>query len=218
MIYDISGNEIIHDRLHNKSILAIGDSFVKGHTLSDTDTWLYKLAGRHNMISVNCGINGTSLAYSNPESYPSIMENYQSYISNNPNMDYIVVIAGHNDASANLHGGTAIPIGTNTDSVNTTFKGALNILISALITAYPTGHILFLSPFNRHGTEADYAEAMKDITGIYSIPFYDCYRRSEVCFQNNAQNSAFGIDDSLHLNAAGNERLSHIIEAKLFEL
>lgn len=221
MIYDYLGNEVfssVPSRLRGKKILAIGDSFVKGHTLPDSDTWLHKLATRQNMTAVNYGVNGASLAYSNPESYPSIMENYQTYITNNPNMDYVIVIAGHNDASANLHGGTAIPIGTDSDTVNTTFKGALNILISALITAYPTGHILFLSPFNRHGTESDYADAMKEITGIYSVPFYDCYRRSGICFQNNAQNLTFGIGDSLHLNAAGNERFSYIIESKLLEL
>lgn len=218
MIYDINGNVIINNRLQGKKILAIGDSFVKGHTLSESQTWLYKLATRNGMTAVNCGRNGASIAYSNPESYQSIMETYQADITNNPNMDYIIVLAGHNDASPTGHGGTAIPIGANTDSINTTFKGALNILIPALLTAYPSAHILFMSPFNLRGIEEDYADAMKEITGIYSIPFYDCYRRSTVCFQNTAQAETFELGNTLHLNEAGQERFSYIVESKLLEL
>lgn len=217
MVYDINGNSI-DNRLSGKKILAIGDSFVRGDTATDSQLWLTKLASRNNMTAYNHGINGASIAYSNPETYPSIMERYQSIISAVPSTDYVVVLAGHNDANPSIHGGTAIPIGENTDDVNTTFKGALNILISALLTAYPTAIMLFMSPFNRREYEGEYAEAMEEVTGLYSVPFYDNYKRSSVCFQNSAQKNAFDLNNTLHLNEAGHERFSYIVEEKLLSL
>lgn len=204
--------------LNNKKLLAIGDSFIKGDGVQSSKCFISLIGAMYNMSVSNCGINGASLAYSANEQYTSIMETYEDDIANNPEMDVVIVLVGHNDSNAAIHGGAAIPIGSDNDNVNTTFKGALNILINALLNAYPTAKILFLSPFKRTGNESAYAEAMEEITGKYSVAYYDNYKRSTICFTNAAQNSAYGVGTTKHLNVAGHARYSQIVTAKLCEL
>ena len=215
-MYNLNGELTgVKNRLCGKTLLVIGDSFVEGHTLSESQTWAYKLADRNGMTCINKGINGASIAYSANEQYTSIVESIASIINSVSSADYVVVLAGHNDANADLHGGTAIPIGNDDDAANTTYKGALNIIIDALLDAYPTAHILLCAPFNRRGIEEDYAAAMETMAGIYSVPFFDSYHRSTICFQNTAQNTTYELENTLHLNEAGHERFSYIIDAQL---
>lgn len=217
MLYDYEGNPIGGEsRLTGKKILAIGDSFIKGHTLSDSQTWVHKLAQRNGMTSYNYGINGASIAYdAGHTTYTSVSEALPSILSAVSSTDYVVLLGGHNDANPDLHGGTAIPIGNNTDTVNTTFKGALNIIITDLLGAYPTAKMLFLSPFNRRGIEKPYEEAMKEITGLYSQRFFDCYDRSGITFDVAEVAAVYELNGSLHLNEAGQERFSYVVESLL---
>lgn len=114
----------LHDNpLYNKSILAIGDSFVKGHSLPDEKTWLSILAERNKMIKYNYGVNGASVAKDSNQKIISIVEYIDCVINNISAVDYIVFLAGHNDANPDLHGGMPIPIGKNNDNLDTTFKG-----------------------------------------------------------------------------------------------
>lgn len=201
--------------LISKKILAIGDSFVSGHTLSDSQTWLYKLANRNNMTKYNYGLNGSSLAKASGQSTQCVMDRLNSILSSVPSADYILVLAGHNDSNASLNGGQAIPIGENSDTLNTTFKGAMNNLIKALIDKYPTGKLLFLTPFNRRTTEEPYVNAMKEICAKYSIPCFDNYHGSGICFQNSTHLANYDLSSSLHLNEKGQERISYVYESIL---
>ena len=202
--------------LYGKKILAIGDSFVKGHSLSDNQTWLYKLAKRHNMTYYNYGFNGASIAYDpNDTQYTSIMTQLQSILDTVNETDYIVVLGGHNDSNPSLHGGSAIPIGNDTDNVNTTFKGALNILITSLLTKYPNAKLLMMSPFYRRNTEEPYGVAMEEVSGLWGQSFYDCYHRSGITFKNQAHKNLYELGGSLHMNELGQERFSYLVEKQL---
>lgn len=201
--------------LYEKKIGAIGDSFVDYNTVGSGKCWLDKIANRNGMTVYNYGLSSSSLAYDPNQTVLSVMDRYQSMISEAPNLDYVLVLAGHNDSNASLHGGTAIPIGSNADTVNTTFKGALNILIKALLDAYPLARIVFLTPFNRRGTELPYVDAMKEICGLYSIPCFDNYRGSGVCFQNSNQRVYYDLNNTLHLTELGNEFVSYKYESLL---
>lgn len=198
--------------LEGKTILAIGDSFVKGHTLNENKTWVSKIATRNNMTKYVYATNGISLTGSNSSTLAKQMD---TIISNVKSADYVVLLAGHNDANPSLNGGTAVPIGENSDSNDTTFKGGLNLIINKLLTAYPTAHILFLTPFNRRGIEEEYAQAMKEICGIWCIPCFDNYHNGNMCFQNEAQQGIYELSGSLHYNEAGQERLSYLYESIL---
>ena len=208
MIYDYNGNEITGMRLVGKKLLGIGDSFIAESTAGAGNDLLSKIADGKNMTVYNYGVSSSSLAYDANETVPSVMSRYQSIIASVPAADYVVVLAGHNDSNPDLHGGTAISIGQDTDTVNTTFKGALNILIDALLTAYPTAGILFLTPFQRRGTEEPYVDAMIEMCAKYSVPVFDNFRESGIYLYNTAQDQQFDVGN-LHLNAKGNERMAH---------
>ena len=201
--------------LHGKTILAIGDSFVKGHSLADTMTWVSKLASRNQMSKYVYATNGVSLAHASGQSASALVNTLSAITSNVAHTDFIVLLAGHNDANPDLNGGSAIPIGENTDNVKTTFKGALNITIKTLLNAYPTAKTLFLTPFNRRGIEEPYVEAMKEICGIWCIPCFDNYHSGGICFQSEGQARVYELSNSLHLNEAGQERVSLLYESLL---
>ena len=223
IFYNYSGNQIFNSEsgsasfgaLQGKKLLAIGDSFVKGHTLSEEATWVSKIARRNGMTQYVYATNGASLAYASGQSATALVQTLSTITAQISDADYILVLIGHNDANPDLNGGTAIPIGENADTQNTTFKGALNQTISTLLDAYPTAKLLFLTPFNRRGIEEPYAEAMKEVCGNWCVPCFDNYHSSGICFQSDAQAGAYELSDSLHLNEAGQERISRLYESIL---
>lgn len=218
-----SGDIVISDgesvsttnKLEGKSFICIGDSFVKGHTLSESQTWAYKLATRNNMTYHKHAVNGVSLTYKSGQSSTALINSIDDFLSGVSAADYVIVLAGHNDANPDLNGGSAVPIGENTDKINTTFKGALNLLIDKLYVKYPTAKLLFLTPFNRRGIEEPYVEAMKEICGVWCIPCFDNYHSGGICFQNAAQAAKYELSTTLHLNEAGQERVSYLYESLL---
>lgn len=222
IFYNYSGDQIFTSQsssssgpLQGKKLLAIGDSFVKGHTLTEDKTWAAKIAQRNGMTQYVYATNGVSLAYASGQSATALVNTMGTITAQVPSADYILLLAGHNDANPDLNGGSAIPIGENTDTGNTTFKGALNQTISTLLDAYPTAKLLFLTPFNRRGIEEPYAEAMKEVCGNWCVPCFDNYHSSGICFRSDAQAGAYELSDSLHLNEAGQERISQLYESIL---
>lgn len=205
----------INNELDGKTILCIGDSFVKGHTLSESQTWAYKLAQRNNMTYHKHAVNGVALTYKSGQSGTALITTIDNFISGISTADYIVVLIGHNDANPDLNAGAAITIGENTDNVNTTFKGALNMLISKLYAKYPTAKLLFLTPFNRRGIEEPYVNAMKEICGKWCVPCFDNYHSGGICFQNESQAAKYELSGTLHLNELGQERVSYLYESLL---
>ena len=204
-IENVSAN--ISSALYGKTIVAIGDSFIDYRTQGLGNDLLSKIAEGNNMSIHNYGLSSSSLAYDTNQTVLSVMDRYEAMLNEVPNADYVMVLAGHNDSNPSLHNGTAIPIGENDDNITTTFKGALNILINALLNKYPKAGILFLTPFNRRGTELPYVKAMEEICEKYSIPCFNNYKSSGICFQNSTQ---LGIYDqaNLHLNGLGNEKMA----------
>jgi len=196
--------------LIGKKIAAIGDSFVYGHTLGTDKVWLEKIANRNNMFSLNYGINGNCIAG---------MKGISSrFIEMENNLDYVVILGGHNDANPKNN----ISIGQNTDYTIDTFKGALNILINGLIKKYPFAKILFLTPFNRYSYELDYVNAMVDICDLYNIPYFNCYTSSGINFYMEEERKKYDLKVngaySKHLTELGNEIFSRKIEVILKSL
>lgn len=203
--------------LANKKILAIGDSFIDYNTQGLGNDLLSIIADRCSMTQYNYGLSSSSLAYDSNQTVLSVMDRYEDMLDEVAEVDYIIVLAGHNDSNPELHGGSAIPIGADSDDTNNTFKGALNILIPALITKYPLARILFLTPFNRRGVELPYATAMEEVCAKYSVPCFNNYKASGICFQNAAQKAYFDLNNTLHLTKLGNEYMAnkyiHILES-----
>ena len=58
-------------------------------------------------------------------------------------LDYMILFWGTNDYGGNM------PIGQDTDEGHTTFKGAINLIVKNILTAYPNIHLIFFTPFWR---------------------------------------------------------------------
>ena len=201
-------------QLEGKSLLAIGDSFVYGHTLGHTSgkTWEEKIASRNNMTLNVYATNGISLGGSNSS---TISKGLESAISGISSVDYIVILGGHNDANASLNGGSQVPIGSNTDTEYTTYKGAINYMITTLQDKYPSAYILFCTPFLRNNTEESYAEAMKEVCAYRSVSCFDDFNDSGLNFVNTTVKNLYELDNSKHFNEDGQLLLSYIYEKVL---
>lgn len=196
------------NRLKGKKIGVIGDSYVYGHTLGVDKSWVTQLGKRNEMIYFNYGVNGGMISGVNGAA--------ERYVNMEVDLDYVVVFGGHNDAT------NSVPIGNDTDTTITTFKGALNVLCKGLQSKYPKARILFMTPSHRKGNEVPYGQAIKDICYKYGIQVYDTYAKlginvGEGNEGNVNQKEVFELVP-LHLNELGNEYLSYKVEAELLTL
>ena len=115
---------------------------------------------------------------------------------------HIFVMGGANDYNY------SIPIGTNSDTEITTFKGAVKHIITTLTNKFPRAKIVFGTTYRRNQEYLDkpYADAMLEICKIYSIPCLNNYENSGVQFFNEEWMKIYGAINALgnnHLNAAG---------------
>ncbi len=190
------------DPLKNKKIVAIGDSMVRGHTLTVAQTWLALIAARVGATYVNYGINGNYL--SNTGTTPVISR----YGSMDDDADYVLVFAGTNDAA-----GAGVPMGAASSSNTTEFNGALNVLIAGLITKYPAKKIGFITPYRRNSNYPAYVQAIKDRCAEHGVAVFDNIINGGVDWTNAAQVAAITLGDSYHLNVPGMVYVSSKYEA-----
>ncbi|EPY5319789.1 SGNH/GDSL hydrolase family protein [Klebsiella variicola] len=129
-----------------------------------------------------------------------------------------------------------IPIGSITDSVNTTVYGALNIIAQKLRARAPTKPILWATPFNgdydsertgawvdgetnQYGRVSDYAAAIRAVALRYGFPLIDL---NADCGWTKFNSSNFLMTEGdinpsrIHLNAdAGPARISSLVTDRL---
>lgn len=205
--------------LFGKKIGAIGDSLIYGNNLGNGHVWLHKLALKNHMTEYNYGINGNPIAAASGYSGQPMSVRYSDMADD---LDYVVVLGGANDRRLN------VPIGTESDATNTTFKGALKILIEGLLTKYPGKKILFLTNYNRvqglnsAGLEdKDYVDAMLEMCALYGIPCFDNYRKSGISWHTDLQTSwadegvSLGGSINRHFSDAGYDFLLPVYEQLL---
>lgn len=211
MIYDINGNPLyagdVANRLINKKIAVIGDSFVSGTTENQkSDMWWYKIAQRNSMTPVDLGVGGESLR---------VMVQSARYANIPSDSDYIVVFTGHNDVSYDH-----TDLGEKGDTTNTTFYGCLAILCAWVLNNRPLARTLFITPTHRtYATVLPYVTAMKEVCYDYTIPCWDSYGNLGILIGQHSdvdQRSVFETTTQpSHLNALGQDYLSYKVEAQL---
>ena len=195
------------DQLSGKRIGVIGDSYVRNHTEPIENTWHYKFAQKHGMEYFNYGKNGNSIAYSSPRWGEALYLRYQKM---EDNLDYVVVIAGHNDAFK-------------LDSIGgiDNFKDRMKILCKGLTDKYPTAKIFFFTRWTCKDFKGSDSEkvvnAMIEICGEYSIPILDCARKSGIYAESEAFRKIYfqaskNNTDTAHLNAKGHDRFLPVAE------
>jgi lysophospholipase L1-like esterase len=126
----------------------------------------------------------------------------------------VTILGGTNDYRGS--GGDGVPLGVKGSTDVNDFYGALKTLIEGLITKFPKGKILFITPPRRTNDTSpnaqgfkllDYVNAIKDMCGDYSIPVLDLYNQGGI----NSFNSSTLQVDGLHPNQAGYEMISRKI-------
>lgn len=138
-------------------------------------------------------------------------------------VDYIVISYGTNDF------GGEVPIGADSDTTGTTFKGAINTSIARILATYPRIQILFATPLWRSRVYADgddsnvtpnnsgvflreYVQAIKTRAKAYQIPVTDLYDNSGISILNWTTM----MPDGLHpWSVPGVERVATMIAGAL---
>ncbi len=207
------------DKLYGKVIAAIGDSYVKGNSLADHQTWLAKIGRRNSMTYYNRGKNGDMIAWDGVNHPDGTTITRRFDVEMPAYADIVIVFGGHNDATM------AIPIGENTDTTDVTFKGALNVLIDKAITKYPKALIIFITPSYRYGAEIAYSNAMQEIALLNNIIYINTWTDFNFTLKNASQKvkyderyvglyDKYGVNKN-HFSEEGHERMSYIVEQKI---
>ena len=200
------------DPLKGKKIGFIGDSYVANHRDKVENSWHYKFAKKHGMEYYNYGKNGNCISL-DLKRWGIAM--YKRYADMRPDLDYVVVIAGHNDASD----GRLDSIGVDT------FKERLSVLCEGLIERYPHARIFFFTPWacdNFVGSpRQQVVDAMLEVCGSYGIPVFDAARRSNIFVRSEQFRKIYFQggkgDDTAHLNAKGHDRFLPVAESFILQ-
>ena len=196
--------------LAGKTVLVLGDSYVRNHRRPFQETWHYLFAEKHRMNYRNYGRNGGCIAFDRTrEGFgPSLLVRYQEMTDT---ADYVIVIAGHNDA---------VKAGNNEDSLKMV-ADSLDRLCCLLIDKYPTAKIAFITPWNvdKPGF-MQVIDIMKDVCGRHSIPVFDAARQSGVHVRSDKFRQRFfqSPSDTAHLNAEGHRHVLNRMEKFLLAL
>ncbi|MBQ7510025.1 MAG: SGNH/GDSL hydrolase family protein [Prevotella sp.] len=194
--------------LKGKKIGIIGDSYVRNHREPVENTWHYKFAKKHQMEYYNYGRNGNCIAIDLKQWGTAMYKRYQEM---RDDLDYVVVVAGHNDASP----GRVDSIGIDT------FKERLAILCEGLIERYPHARLFFFTPWacdNFTGsTRQQVVDAMLEVCGSYGIPVFDAARNSNIFVRSEQFRKIYFQggkgNDTAHLNARGHDRFLPVAES-----
>lgn len=198
-----------HTPLYGKTMNIIGDSYVKNHRRPVEESWHAKVAEKYAMTYNNYGRNGNCIAFDRTdEGWGTAM--YKRYVEMTDSADYVLVVAGHNDAE---HIGR---LGSLDD-----FKERLAMLCEGLIAKYPSAKIAFYTPWGvPRPNFSEVGSAMEEVCGRYSIPVYNAQKRSGIYVWDPAFRELYfqGANDTAHLNAAGHDLFLNKAEAFLLGL
>ena len=198
--------------LQGKKIGVIGDSYVRNHRDPIEYSWHYKFAQKYGMQYYNYGKNGNCIAL-DLQKWGNGM--YKRYAYMNDSLDYIVIIAGHNDASQ----GRLDSIGVDL------FKERLSVMLSGMRKKYPNGQIFFITPWrceNFTGSPRQRTiEAIKEVCAKYDVPVFDASRDSNIeadsfDFRKKYFQGGKGTDTA-HLNAKGHDLFLPVAEQFLLQ-
>ena len=182
-------------------INVIGDSYVANHRRPKEEAWHYKMAADLGMTYNGYGRNGSCIAFDRTHDGkwnfgPAL---WVRYTAMDRDADYVLIIAGHNDADK---------CGTNADSLKM-FTDSLEVLISGVEKHCPKAKIGFVTPWNvdRPGF-APVCKIIQKVCKKHHIPvLMNCSKKSiiKVCDADFRKKYFQAPDDMAHLNAAGHD-------------
>lgn len=195
-----SDSENCMGNTQGKSLYVIGDSYVKNHLRPSSEAWHAKAAAKLGMDYHNLGINGNCIAFDRTDEGFGVRmtERYREIPAD---ADFILIIAGHNDAGM-----------ADTDEKFRNFTDSLDYLCARLKEEYPKARVGFVTPWavDRENfkevideikiTAAKYGFPVLDMAYTSGIKVNDPEFRA-VYFQNK------GVNDTAHLNDEGHNLL-----------
>ena len=200
VVGEASGEGKSTARLTGKVMNVIGDSYVRNHRRPFTETWHYKVAMKLGLKYNNYGRNGSSIAFDrSKEGFgKSILQRYNEMADT---ADYILVIAGHNDADK---------IKNSRDSLKM-FRDSLEQLCRGLINKYPSSKIAFVTPWNvpRAGFK-QVTNVILEVCKSHHIPVLNAAATSGIRVEDEQFRRKYfqGINDTAHLNDEGHNLLT----------
>ena len=206
-------------RFLNKKANFLGDSFTWGYSPYDGTQLANpfpKLVGQTLGLATvnNYGLSGSTIADLGSGANNPFCTRYTAMDST---ADINFILGGTNDWTKNT------PLGTITDTTNATFYGALNTLITGMLTKYPTQTIVLATPMHRKDDTVpnslglileDLCDAIKAIGKKYGIFVLDLYETSGF-YPDNETNYTSICPDGRHPNDAGHIKLANRISGAL---
>lgn len=188
----------LSDPLLGKTLNIIGDSYVRNHVRSYAETWHYKAADRAGMVYNNYGINGNCVAFdrSGRGFGVSMLDRFSQMRAD---ADYVVVIAGHNDASM---------LSMMPDSVGV-FVESLDLFCKGLKEMYPKAGIGFVTPWAvDRPMFPEVTQYIREACEKYSFVLLDA-TQSEILVNDPEFRAKYfqSKNDTAHLNPAGHDLL-----------
>ncbi len=186
----------------------IGDSYVANHRQPKEQTWHYKLAEKHGFTYNNYGRNGSCIAfdrtYDGRFNFGPAM--WQRYADMDPSADYVIIIAGHNDADK---------CGTSKDSLQM-FADSLEVMLTGIERLCPRAKIGFVTPWyvDRPGFKP-VCRIIRKTCKRHHIPvLWNYSEKSPIKVrQADFRREYFqDADDTAHLNDAGHDLYLPIAE------
>ena len=183
-----------------KTAVFLGDSQTEAnyHKTKIFHEWVKEILGLGTCF--NFGLSGSTIT-NNGASSMSVR-----YANMPNNADIIFVMGGVNDVWCDQ------PLGSITDTTDTTYYGAVRSLCRNLKTKYPKKPIIFITPTLQNHSDCVHDEGI-DVTTFATAMKEVCYREGVLCLDAH---SDLGINpyyddsyttDGLHLNDLGNELL-----------
>ncbi len=179
----------------------IGDSYVANHRRPKEETWHCKLARQRGYVYNNYGKNGSCVAFDRTHdgrfNFGPAM--WQRYTAMDPAADYVIIIAGHNDAGK---------VRENADSLRM-FRDSLEVLISGIERHCPKARIGYVTPWyvDRPGFK-QVCKVIKQVCKHHRIPLLWNYTpKCVIQVRNDDFRRKYfqGANDTAHLNNEGHD-------------
>lgn len=185
--------------LSAQTINVIGDSYVANHRCPKEESWHSKLAAELGYTYNNYGRNGSCIAFDRTHDgkYNFGPAMWVRYKAMDPNADYVIIIAGHNDAEK---------VKNNADSL-AMFQDSLEVLLTGIEQLCPKAKIGFVTPWyvDRPGFQP-VCKVIKKLCKKHHIPvLWNCDKKCVIKVRDAEFRKQYfqGPNDTAHLNAKG---------------
>jgi len=177
----------------------IGDSYVANHRRPKEEAWHYIMAEQLGLIYNGYGRNGSCIAFDRTHDgrYNFGPAMWVRYKDMDPKADYVIIIAGHNDAEK---------VGESADSLQM-FADSLDVMIRGIMELCPKARIGYVTPWyvDRPGFKK-VCKTIRKVCKRHNIPVLWNYSSKciiEVRDSNFRRQYFQGPKDTAHLNAEG---------------